>query len=292
MDNYERRNQERQIKQKQQIKKRKINRLLVLIGICLLIASLLIAGITKAVKSKKEKLANLTVPAVSESVKVSEIKNEETATQEAETEETKTETTKTAATEKSNTTKAASPKADISGMFSVPQGYSQKYCIAVNRATNTVTIYGKSDEGKFTKPVKAMVCSVGLNGGTPTGQFKTYDYFGEKWCRMVDATYGRYALRIHGSIMFHSVTYTKNQDKSSLQYNEYNKLGSAASHGCVRLSVADAKWLTENTSSGTIVKIFDGTSSSDPLGKPTPKKIDVNSANRGWDPTDPQMPKS
>lgn len=273
MDNYERRRHERLIKQRQQLKKQKTNRLIILIGICLLIISLLITGVVKAVKNKKEKLANITVSAVSESVK------------ESTTQETTIQTSQT-----SSTTKAVYGKTDISGMFNVPQGYSSQYCIAVNRATNTVTVYGKGDDGKFTKPIKAMVCSVGLNGATPIGQFKTYDYFGEKWCRMVDATYGRYALRITGSIMFHSVTYTINQDKSSLQYNEYNKLGSAASHGCVRLSVADAKWLTENTSSGTIVKIFDGTLSSDPLGKPTPQKIDVNSANRGWDPTDPQRP--
>lgn len=281
VDNYDRRKYERTMKRRRQAKRRKINRLIVLVLVCMLIVGLIIAGAIKIIKNKKAKKLRLTAPSLSESVKASELP-----------ETTKKEYLTETITENQSATKQNPLNVDKSQMFSIPQGYSQKYCIAVNRATNTVTVYEKGDDGKFTKPVKAMVCSVGLNGGTPVGQFKTYDYFGEKWHLMVDSTYGRYALRITGSIMFHSVTYTVNQDKSSLQYNEYNKLGSAASHGCVRLCLADAKWLTENTSNGTIVKIFDGAPSADPLGKPTPKRIDVNSANRGWDPTDPQRPNS
>ena len=38
----------------------------------------------------------------------------------------------------------------------------------------------------------------------------------------------------------------------------YNKLGSPASHGCIRTCVGDAKWVYYN-SSGSTIYIFDGT---------------------------------
>ena len=49
---------------------------------------------------------------------------------------------------------------------------NQPYYIMVNRAQNTVTIYGLDEAGYYTVPVKAMVCSVGRQGhGTPRGTF-------------------------------------------------------------------------------------------------------------------------
>ena len=45
------------------------------------------------------------------------------------------------------------------------------YYIMVNRAMNTVTVYGLDANGNHTVPVKAMVCSVGRQGSaTPRGQ--------------------------------------------------------------------------------------------------------------------------
>jgi hypothetical protein len=63
-------------------------------------------------------------------------------------------------------------------------------------------------------------------------------------------------------------------------------LGSTASHGCVRLNVADAKWIYDNCKSGTKVTIYDS-SDPGPLGKPSTIKISSSSPYRGWDPTDP-----
>ena len=78
--------------------------------------------------------------------------------------------------------------------------------------------------------------------------------------------------------------FTKN--KGDLEWEEYNKLGSAASLGCVRLAVKDEKWLYDNLPKGTTVKIFDGSLPSG-VTKPTAIKIDKDSPNKGWDPTDP-----
>ena len=66
---------------------------------------------------------------------------------------------------------------------------------------------------------------------------------------------------------------------------DYNQLGRAVSHGCIRLAAGDAKYLYDNCPVGTTVKIFYGKSKDDPLGKPMPKY--VGSWNKNYDPTDP-----
>ena len=159
------------------------------------------------------------------------------------------------------------------------------YYIKVNRQANCVTIYGKDEQGEYTVPVKAMVCSVGLRGNTPLGVFKTSTKY--TWRYLYGDVYGQYAYRINGPILFHSVPYYQ-KDKSTLETEEYNKLGQAASKGCVRLSVEDAKWLIDNCPQGTTVEIYDSEDPG-PLGKPIPIRIDTSSANKGWDPTDPDQ---
>lgn len=158
------------------------------------------------------------------------------------------------------------------------------YYIKVNKKTCTVTIYLKEENGDLT-PYKAMVCSIGREGhDTPEGKgFKTSDYY--DWRLMVDNTYGRYAVRFNKSIMFHSVPYYKTK-KDSLEWQDYNKLGKPASLGCIRLAVADAKWIFDNCKRGTEVEVYSGDASTDPLGTPEPIKLDTKSVYRDWDPTD------
>lgn len=157
------------------------------------------------------------------------------------------------------------------------------YLLKVNRKQNIVIAYTKDSDGEYTKPYKAMVCSVGLDGKTPTGTFSTTNKY--TWRLLSGNVYGQYATRIDGPILFHSVPYFT-QNKADLEYEEYNKLGQAASLGCVRLAVIDAKWIYDNCPKGTTVVIYDS-DEKEPLSKPTPIKIDLNSANKKWDPTDP-----
>ena len=63
--------------------------------------------------------------------------------------------------------------------------------------------------------------------------------------------------RIVGNILFHSVPYTQTS-KDALEFEEYNKLGTAASMGCIRLSVEDAKWIYDHVKEGMQVWIHDG----------------------------------
>lgn len=160
-----------------------------------------------------------------------------------------------------------------------------EYMIKVNRAANCVTVYRKDNDGNFTIPHKAMACSTGKNvNNTPTGTFRTSTK--HNWRLMVDGTYSQYATRIYNGILFHSVPCTK-PASNQLEYEEFNKLGSAASLGCVRLTVADAKWIYDNCSYGTVVEIYDDKDNPGPLGKPSVITIPANSPYKTWDPTDP-----
>lgn len=157
------------------------------------------------------------------------------------------------------------------------------YVVMVNRAANTVTVCTKDDEGD-TVPVRAMVCSTGP--ATPKAG-SVYPIAGRwRWLALFGPCYGQYATQITGNILFHSVPYFT-QDMGDLEYEEYNKLGTSCSMGCIRLSVEDALWIYENMPRGTRVVFYDDADDPGPLGKPVPLTIDPESPNRGWDPTDP-----
>lgn len=155
------------------------------------------------------------------------------------------------------------------------------YAIKVNRTANCVTVYTYDEKGKYTVPVRAMVCSTGLNNATITGNYtigiKT------EWLFLVGDVFGRYISGISGDYLFHSVPYyTLNEQ--DLEVEEFNKLGEQASQGCVRLAVSDAKWIYDNCPTGTAVNIYDDVETAGPLGKPDTIKI-TDFTNK-WDPTD------
>ena len=171
----------------------------------------------------------------------------------------------------------------------IEQGNSQnqentsKYYIKINNEMNVVTVYKKDKVGEYTIPIKAMICSIGE--ATPTsGVYKLTIRF--PWRGLQGNVYGQYAVRITGNILFHSVPYTDKR-KDALEWWEYDKLGTFASLGCIRLKVEDAKWIYENCESGTPVEFYYD-SDPGPLGKPTAMKISGYSDElRRWDPTDP-----
>ena len=154
---------------------------------------------------------------------------------------------------------------------------SKQYMIRINKQQNVVTVY-KYGKGKKYKPYKAFVCSTG--SATPVGTFHLLEKM--RWHVLDGPTYGQYCTRIYRGFLFHSVWYYK-PDKRTQSYVQYNKLGTTASHGCVRLTVKDAKWIYDNCPSGTKVVIYNS-SDPGPLGKPKALKVRGYS---GWDPTDP-----
>ncbi len=155
-----------------------------------------------------------------------------------------------------------------------------KYSIVVYLKSQSVAVYTKKSDGKTVKQVKCFTCSSGdPSSPTPTGDFTLIGKY--RWRSLEGDVFGQYCSRIHGHILFHSTPYLK-ENPSTLDNEEYDKLGSAVSHGCVRMCVSDCKWIYDNTPMGTPVSIVD---EEGPAGKePVSRKTD--SAFNGWDPTD------
>ena len=157
-----------------------------------------------------------------------------------------------------------------------------QYYLKINYIANVVTAYTKDSEGNYTTPVKAMVCSTGT--ATPhSGVYRMSSKY--RWHMLNGGVYGQYCSRITGHILFHSVPYATNSP-DTLKYVAYDKLGTKASAGCIRLTVADAMWVYSNCASGTYVEFY-GSSDPGSLGKPSARKISSNEVCRNWDPTDP-----
>ncbi|WP_294804046.1 L,D-transpeptidase [uncultured Gemmiger sp.] len=157
------------------------------------------------------------------------------------------------------------------------------YFLAVNRDAGTVTVYTLDENHQYTVPFMAMVCSGGTD--TPTGYWGTPISY--PWRLLAGPCYGQYATRIWSSYLFHSVPYYS-QHKDDLEYDEFNKLGTLASLGCIRLAVVDVKWIYDNCPIGTPVCIYDDAENPGPMGKPGTIYTDPDDeSKRGWDPTDP-----
>ena len=161
------------------------------------------------------------------------------------------------------------------------------YAIQVTRAWNTVTVYTLDENGEYTIPYKAMICSTARQGyKTPLGSFQLAKRRSE-WRLMLDGTYGQYATQFYGNYLFHSICYEADRH-DAMKRDSYNNLGNAASMGCIRLETADAKWIFDNCPMGTPVTIYDDYSSPGPLGKPNKTVSYIPEEGfTGWDPTDP-----
>lgn len=153
------------------------------------------------------------------------------------------------------------------------------YRIMVNRLANCITVYIPDENGQYTVPYKAIICSTG-GTKTPAGTFKISKKYDFK--ELFFKSYGQYCSRIYGSILFHS-SGNNSLNKNDLNAEDFNNLGQGVSHGCIRLTVEDAKWIHDNCPSGTEVVIYDSEDPG-PLGKPECIKVPVGTT---WDPTDP-----
>ena len=128
------------------------------------------------------------------------------------------------------------------------------YRVEVDLTSQRVYVFELQDDGSYTQ-THTFVCSTGLKDSTPRGIFldafpcNRWHYFEKFNC------WAQYSYDIEGDIMFHSVLYSAD-DESTLRTASVNALGSRASHGCIRLNVADAKWLYEHCKRGTITVVI------------------------------------
>lgn len=172
-----------------------------------------------------------------------------------------------------------------------------EHLLVVYLGSQCVVAY-EAQDGEWIQQ-RVMICSTGRNKHeTPTGSFKIYDSHqykvlgtGETHC------YGFYACRFKNHYLFHSVPINygagRDQQKGHRQcdMHKYEKLGSVASDGCVRLTVADAKWIYDLYNKGKTRVNVRVVKDSGPTPEKPPAVIweepytDKN--GYGWDPTDP-----
>lgn len=122
------------------------------------------------------------------------------------------------------------------------------YLIYVNLSEQMTYVY-KGTMNKWDS-VKSFTCSTGIDDEkTPTGVFDVRErgdwFFSDKYEQG-----GKYWVQFYEDYLFHSVPY--NEDQSEVVDNT---LGTPASHGCIRLKTADAKWIYDNIEAGTKVII-------------------------------------
>lgn len=185
------------------------------------------------------------------------------------------------------------------------------FYIEVNRAACTVTVYMYNDETeKYDIPINTFTVCVGADvwstagagslntktSFTPLGNYSictngqsvkyTLKPMNEPDGSVV---YARWATHIVGNVYFHSIA-VGSQSHYALPASTYNRLGTACSAGCIRMAVADAKWIYDYASTGSKVKIVKGNKSKPgPLGKAKTIKV---KAGINYDPTDPGVPDS
>ena len=161
------------------------------------------------------------------------------------------------------------------------------YFIKVNRSQNCVTVYTYDKNGEYTVPIRAMICSTGIDKATVLGD-DFYIYYKQEWNPLFNDVYGHYVSGFNGDYLFHSVPY-EDASADTLETEEFNKLGDEGSLGCVRMETADVKWIYDNCPENTPVTVYDDNNPG-PLDKP--EAIKINDHTCGWDPTDddPQNP--
>lgn len=132
-----------------------------------------------------------------------------------------------------------------------------EYRIEVDLSNQITTVY-RSDDGSV---ARQMICSTGADDATPHGTFRlqtsrasdrqAWYFIGKYQC------FVKYPTRIQGPILFHSLPYA-DQDMATVDLSALKKLGSTASHGCVRLRWEDAQWIAEHCPDGTVTRIYSG----------------------------------
>ncbi|MCD8222805.1 MAG: L,D-transpeptidase family protein [Clostridiales bacterium] len=158
-------------------------------------------------------------------------------------------------------------------------GKQSSYIIKVNKELNCATVYAPDGDNGYIIPVKSMLTSTGDD--TPLGTYYTPEKY--RWRFMINDTWTQYATRINGGVLFHSITYASTSPTDLITYG-YNMLGVTRSHGCVRLTCANAKWLYDNCALGTAVEVYNDSEVPGPFFKPYQKWIPEDQT---WDPTDP-----
>ncbi len=148
------------------------------------------------------------------------------------------------------------------GIYSLPQGFPEPetYKIIVDKYYQLIMVFSRDENGDYTVPVRYMLCSTGTSSSpTRSGTFHLKSYRVRFGLFANTDVYGQYWSQIDGRMYFHSILYSKRD--AATYTGSFNNLGKRASHGCIRLTVPDARWIWYNAAPGTTVIVRDGSSS-------------------------------
>ncbi|EJT6475283.1 TPA: L,D-transpeptidase [Clostridium perfringens] len=123
------------------------------------------------------------------------------------------------------------------------------YLVFVNIAEQKTYVY-EGSKNDWTLD-KTFTCSTGIEGKeTPVGVFTVQNrapwFFSPKYGQG-----GKYYVQFMGNYLFHSIPF--DSDKTTVSDPT---LGVPSSHGCIRLSVKDSKWLYDNVQNGSKIIIY------------------------------------
>ncbi|NLW89087.1 MAG: L,D-transpeptidase [Clostridiaceae bacterium] len=167
-----------------------------------------------------------------------------------------------------------------------PTPAPSRYKIIVDKADFAFAVFEIDENGTYSKKIVTYPAALGSGTKTPVGSFK----IGAKteWKAWSGSSYSpyasRYASNSYGSVYFHGPVYSS-MNFGDMNASSYNAIGTASSGGCVRTTVAGARFVYYNCVGGTLVEVVN---SSDLVSYPGKPPIDPDFPT--WDPTDPNKP--
>ena len=138
--------------------------------------------------------------------------------------------------------------------------YVLPYFFEVDIANQVVKVwkYNRQTEG-YTDLDRAFLCATGTT--TYPSPLGTFTLSGRKSAHAEFPNWGggqaRWWVKITEEIAFHSVLYSDSSNDATLKVSSLTGLGKRGSHGCIRLTVADAKWIYDHVEAGMQVWIHD-----------------------------------
>ncbi|NLG37720.1 MAG: L,D-transpeptidase [Clostridiales bacterium] len=136
------------------------------------------------------------------------------------------------------------------------------WLIRVNLTDMVVSVYAKDTQGEYTRLVKQFIATGGAaDTRTPSNVYELKAYRDADHYFVKFDCWAAYATQISGPYLFHSVIF--NAPGMQGMNGSYNNLGRAGSHGCIRLTPEEAKWIFDNCPAGTLVDIYHGEANPD-----------------------------
>ena len=129
------------------------------------------------------------------------------------------------------------------------------YLVELDLTNQVGAVYMRDEFGSYGNVVRQFLITSGdAENSTPTGTFKLTE-MRERFGYFLNFNiYAQYWTQVVRGIYLHSVLFSRRND-TSMTRGSYNELGKAASHGCVRMLVEDARFIFYNCPPGTTIKI-------------------------------------